>query len=126
MQKNIIGLQCYITIPRRVTFLYDNRIDLNENKYVLKDLNEFPPLYYCFPYEHINAEVKNKVGKTKGQLAGDEMEKKTKNYVESLNNDPNWLNTITIEIYKFLIEPEYIEFFMKIYIQWNKDNGSTS
>ena len=124
--RKTIGLQCYLTIPRRVTIIYDNRIDFNENKYVFKYLNEFPTSYYCFPYEYIDAEVKNKVDKTKGQLAGDIMEKETKHYVESLNHNTNWLNKITIEIDKFLINSEYIHFFMKIYIQWSKYNGSTS
>ena len=54
------------------------------------------------------------------------MEKETKHYVESLNHDPNWLKTITIEIDKFLIDWEYIDFFMKMYMQWSKDDGSTS
>ena len=48
----------------------------------------------------------NKIDKTKGRLAGDEMEKETKHYVEYLNHDPNWLKTITIEIDKFLINCE--------------------
>ena len=54
------------------------------------------------------------------------MEKETKNYVESLNHNTNWLKTITIEIYKYLIDHEYINFFMKIYMQWRKYDGSTS
>ena len=54
------------------------------------------------------------------------MEKDTKQYVESLNHDPNWLETITIEIDKFLINREYINFFIIMYMQWNKDNGYTS
>ena len=29
-QKQTIGLQCYPTIPRRVTIIHDNRIDKNE------------------------------------------------------------------------------------------------
>ena len=45
------------------------------------------------------------------------MEKDTKHYVEYLNRDPNWLNTITIEIDNFLIDCEYIDFFMQMYIQ---------
>ena len=68
-----IGLQCYLAIPRRVTFLYDNRIDFNENKDVFKYLNEFLPSDDWFPYEYINSEVKNKVDKNKGQLSGYEM-----------------------------------------------------
>ena len=62
LQKQI-GLQCYLTIPRRVAFLYDNRIELNKNKYVFKYLNEFSPSYDWFPHENINAEVKKKVEK---------------------------------------------------------------
>ena len=53
--RNKIGLQCYLTIPQRVTFIYDNRIYLNENKDVFKDLNEFPPSDDWFPYEYIDA-----------------------------------------------------------------------
>ena len=107
-----IGLQCYLTILQSVTFLYDNRIDFNDNKYVFKYLNEFPPSYDWFPFEYIDSEVKKKIDKTKGQLSGDKMEKDTKNYVESLNQDPNWLKAITTEIDKFLIDREYIDFFV--------------
>ena len=46
--------------------------------------------------------------------------------MESLNHDPNWLKTSTIEIDKFLINCEYINFFMQIYMKWRKDEGSTS
>ena len=56
---------------------------------------------------------KEKVDKTKGQIVGDEIEKETKHYVESLNHNPKWFNTITIEIYKFLINREYIDLFMQ-------------
>ena len=54
------------------------------------------------------------------------MEKETKHDVESLNHDPIWLKTIIIEIDKFLINHEYINFFMQIYMQWRKEDGSTS
>ena len=75
LQKQTIGLQCYLNIPRRVTILHDNQIDFNENKYVFKDLNEVPPSDNLFPYEYIDAEVNNKLDKTKGRLAGYKMEK---------------------------------------------------
>ena len=71
---------------------------------MFKDLNELPPSDYRFPYEYIDAEVNNKLDKTKRQLAGDKMEKETKYYVESLNHCPNWLKTIAIEIDKYLID----------------------
>ena len=54
------------------------------------------------------------------------MEKKNKHYAEYLNHDPNWLKTITIVFDKLLINRECIEFFMKMYMQWRKDDGSTS
>ena len=54
------------------------------------------------------------------------MEMETKNYVEYHNHDPNWLKKISIEIDKLLINREYIDFFMHIYMQWSKYGGSTS
>ena len=45
------------------------------------------------------------------------MEKETKHYMEYLNQDPNWLEMITIEIDKLLINNEYINFFVKMYMQ---------
>ena len=54
------------------------------------------------------------------------MENETKYYVESLNHDPNWLKKMTIEIDKFLIDQEYINFLMQTYIQQRKEDGSTS
>ena len=56
---------------------------------MFKYLNEVPPSDNWFPYEYIDAEVKNKLDKTKGRLAGDDMEKEPKHYVESLNHNPN-------------------------------------
>ena len=49
-----------------------------------------------FKYEYIDAEVNNKVEKTKGKITGDEIEKETKHYVVSLNHNPNLLKTINI------------------------------
>ena len=51
----------------------------------------------------MNADFNKKVEKTKRLLSGYDMEKETKHNVEYLNHNPNWLNTITIEIYKFLV-----------------------
>ena len=45
---------------------------------MFKDLKEVLPSDDWFPYEYIDAEVKKKVEKTKGKLAGDDMEKETK------------------------------------------------
>ena len=76
---------------------------------MFKYLNDFPQSGDWFPYEYIDSEVKNKVDKTKGKIAGNEMEKETKYYVQYLNHDPNSLKTITIEVDKPLIDREYIE-----------------
>ena len=73
LQKPTIGLQCHITITRHVTIIHENRIDFNENRDALKYLNGVPPSDDWFPYEYIDYEVKKKVNKTKGQLAGHEM-----------------------------------------------------
>ena len=54
------------------------------------------------------------------------METETKNYMESHNHDTNRLNKITIEIDKFTIDREYINFFIIMYMQWSKDDGYTS
>ena len=81
---------------------------------MVKDINEFPPSDDWFPYEYIDTKVKKKVDKTNVQIASDGMEEETKHYVESLNQNPNWLNTITIEFYKLLIDSEYIDFFIQM------------
>ena len=46
--------------------------------------------------------------------------------MESINHDTNRLKTITIEIDKLLINCEYIDFFMQIYMKWSKDDDSSS
>ena len=71
-----------------------------------KDLNEVLSSDDWFSYEYIDAEFNKKLYKTKGRLTVNEMVKETKNYVKYLNHDPNRLKTITIEIDKFMIDPE--------------------
>ena len=46
--------------------------------------------------------------------------------MEYLHHDPNRLKKIYIQINKFLINFEYIDFFVQIYMKWIKDDGSTS
>ena len=70
LYKQQIYLQCYLTIPRRVTILHGNRIELNEYRDLYKYLNEVTPSNYWFPYEYIDAEVNKKIDKTKGLLTG--------------------------------------------------------
>ena len=71
---------------------------------MFKDLNEVLLSDYLFLYEYFDAEVNNKVNKTKGQLTGNEMEEETKHYMGYLKYDNNLLKTITIKIDKFLID----------------------
>ena len=56
-QKQTIGLQCYLTIPRRITIIYDNSIKFNKYIYVYKNLNEVSTSYDGFSYEYIYYEV---------------------------------------------------------------------
>ena len=58
---------------------------------MFKDLNEVPPLDDWFQYEYIDSDVNKKLEKTKKRLTGNEIEKETKHYAESLNHDPAWL-----------------------------------
>ena len=50
LQKQTIGLQCYLTIPRHVTILCDNLVYFNENKDVFKNLNDVPTSDDWFSY----------------------------------------------------------------------------
>ena len=73
---------------------------------MFKYLNEVPPSDDWLPYEYTDAEVNKKLDETKWRLTGNDMAKETQHYVEYLNNNPNWLKTITIEIAKFLKDHE--------------------
>ena len=120
---NTIGLQCLYTIPRRVTFLHDDRINFNIHKNVFRDLDVDPTSETWFPNKYIEAEIKKKLDKTIGQLAIDEMENEIRHYIDSLNYDPQWVMRITNDTNKLLFNREYIDFFMQIYMQWSSDNS---
>ena len=90
------------------------------------NLHDVPTSESWFPNKYIEAEIKNKLDKTGGQLSSYEMENEIRHYIESLNNDPQWVRIITNDINKLLVDREYIDFFVKIYMQWSKDNGYTS
>ena len=70
-QKKTIGLQCLQTIPRRVTFLHDNQINLNIHKNVFRNLHDVITSENWFSNKYIEAEIKKKLDKIKGQLASD-------------------------------------------------------
>ena len=66
-------LQCLHTIPRRVTFLHDNRMNLNIHKNVFRDLYGISTSETWFPKKYIEVDIKKKVDKTRDDLASDEM-----------------------------------------------------
>ena len=86
--KKNIGLQYLQTIPRRVTFLHDDRINLNIHKNMFINLHDVPTSENWFPNKYIEAEIKKKLEKNRGQLTSDETENEIRHYVESINHDP--------------------------------------
>ena len=90
------------------------------------NLHDVPTSENWFPNKYIEADIKKKLYKTRGQLSSDEMEHEIRHCVESLNYDPQWVRRIMNDINKLLFDREYIDFFMQIYMQWSKDNDYTS
>ena len=93
---------------------------------MFSNLHHVPTSKNWFPNKYTEVDIKKKLEKTREKLAGDEMENEIRHYVESLNHNPQWVRRITIDINKLLVDREYIDFFMKIHMQWIKDNGYTS
>ena len=44
-------------------------------------------------------------------------------YIDSLKQNPFWFGRITNDINKLLVNREYIDLFIQIYIQWSSDNS---
>ena len=44
-------------------------------------------------------------------------------YIDSLKHGPFWVGRITNDINNLLVNREYIDFFIQIYIQWSSDNS---
>ena len=44
-------------------------------------------------------------------------------YIDYLKHDPFWVGIIKNDINKLLVNSEYIDFFIQIYIQWSSDNN---
>ena len=44
-------------------------------------------------------------------------------YIDSLKQDPFWVGRIANDINKLLLNPEYIDSFIQIYIKWSSDNS---
>ena len=88
-----------------------------------RDLDVGPTSETWFPNKYIEAEIKKKLDKTRGQLASDEMENEIRNYIDSLNHDPIWVGRIMNDINKLLVNRKYIDLFMQIYRQWSSYNS---
>ena len=121
-RKNI-GLQCLHTIPRFVIFLHDDRINFNIHKNVFRDLYGISTSETWFPNKYIESEINKKVDRTREQLASDEMAYDIRQYIDSLKQDHFWVGRITNYINKLLVNSEYINFFMQIYMQRSSDNS---
>ena len=122
-QKQTIGLQCLYTIPRRVRVLHDNRINFNMHKNEFRYLDGISTSETWFLNKYIEYDIKKKVDKTREQLACDEMAYDIRQYRYFLKHDPYCAGRIKNDINKFLVNREYTDFFIQIYIQWSSDNS---
>ena len=122
-QKKNIGLKCLHTIPRRVTFIHDDRINFNIHKNVFSDLDGISTSKTWFLNKYIEDETKKKVDKTRYQLESDEVEYDIRKYIDCLKQDPSWVGRITNDINKLPVNREYIDFFIQIYEQWSTYNS---
>ena len=78
----------------------------------------------CFPNKYIENEIKKKVDITWGHLASYGMAYDIRQYLDYIKHDPFWVGKITNDINKLLVNCEYIDFFIQIYIQWSSDNST--
>ena len=51
------------------------------------------------------------------------MEYDIRQYIDSLKHNPFWVGRITDDINKLLINREYIDLLIQIYMQWSSDNS---
>ena len=59
-ETKTIGLQCLYTIPRRVTFIHDDRMNINTQKNVFRYLDGISTSETFFPKKYIDDEIKKK------------------------------------------------------------------
>ena len=109
-----IGLQCLYTIPRRVTFLHDDRINFNTQKNVFRDLDGISTSETFFPNKFIDDEIKKRVDKIRDQLASDKMAYVIRHYMHCLQHNHFWVGRIKNDINKLLVHCEYIDFLIQI------------
>ena len=84
---------------------------------MFRDLENISTSETWFPNKYIEDEINKKVDKTRDQLACDEMANDIRQYVDCLKHDPSWVGRIDNDINKLLVNREYIDFFIQIYIQ---------
>ena len=91
-------------------------MNINTQKNVLRDLDGISTSETWFPRKYIDDEINKKVDKTRDELASDEMVYEIRQYIDSLNHNSIWVQTITNAINKLLFNSGYIDFFMQIYM----------
>ena len=70
------------------------------------NLHDVPTSENWFPNKYIEADIKKKLDKTRGQLVSDEMENDIRHYFYYLNHYPQWVRRITNDINKLLVNRE--------------------
>ena len=73
--------------------------------------------------KYIEDDIKKKVDKTREQIASDGMTYDIRQYIDSLKQYPFRVGRIKNDINKLLVNHEYIDFFIQIYIQWSSDKS---
>ena len=86
---------------------------------MFRDLDGISTSETWFPNKYIKDEIKKRVDKTREQLASDEMAYDIRQYIDSLKHNHFGVGRITNDINKLIVNREYIEFFIQIYIQWD-------
>ena len=93
-----------------------DRINFNIHKDVFRYLDVNSTSETWFPNKYIEDEIKKKVDITRGQLASDEMAYGIRKYIYYLKHDNFWVGRITNDINNSLVNREYIDFFIQVYI----------
>ena len=94
---------------------------MNKNVFRYLDVNSTSETW--FPNKYIKDDIKEKIDKTIEQLASDEMAYDIRKNIDSLKHDPFWVGRITNDINSLIVNREYIDFLIQIYIQWSSDDS---
>ena len=73
---------------------------------------------YFFPKKYIDDDIKERVDKTRDELASDKMAPDIRHYIHCIQHDHFWVGRIKNDINKLLVNREYIDFFIQIYEKW--------